>query len=123
MIDFLKHSKLLPFIAYKLNIYPAAFDVDEFIDVDIYYSTYCKRANINFYYKSLKCRGFFVYRDDFVEEVKEGDRYRITLRNVDMIFALYTSDIEYRHLWSDLPKLTYFWHDFINDSFFKRITT
>ena len=121
MIDFSKHSLFLPFVAYKLNIYPAAFDVEDFIDIEIEYSEYCRNFKINFYYTSLKCRAYFVYRNDFYEEYKRDNKLCFTLTSTDISFHIFMEETFYSCIWRHLPKLTYFWKDYINESFFKRI--
>lgn len=121
MIDFSKHSLFLPFVAYKLNIYPAAFDVDDFIDIKIEYSEYCYDFKIYFYYTSLKCRAYFVYRNDFYEECKKDEKFCFTLKSTDDSFHIFMEETFYSCRWRHLPKLTYFWKDFINKSFFDRI--
>lgn len=121
MIDFSKHSLFLPFVAYKLNIYPAAFDVEDFIDIEIEYSEYCHNFKINFYYTSLKCRAYFVYRNDFYEECKKDNKLCFTLKSTDVSFNVFMEETFYSCRWRHLPKLTYFWKDYINESFFERI--
>lgn len=123
MINFEKYSKILPYVAWKLNLYPLLFDNDDFVDIKIEYLEYSRIYLIEFYYNDSKYRGNFVYRNDFYSHDVKNKKHVFVLKSKDTSFMMCNDFFSYKYTWRDLPKLCHFWHDYVNDSFYNCVTS